>query len=148
MVGPIFRSCWPTRNKLSGIFLCLLIICGFHIVPSYPTYLLVPLHLPSALEPPPKTKPNLKEKPKLYKTKNQDKNKIKNNKKKNLALEAVVWPGESFYPLVHISLLVSVLCYESLVWSKASGFCYTTSNRMSLGLLLDILRYPSVSWRS
>ena len=42
-------------------------------------------------------------------------------------------------PFIHIALLASVHCKESLVWFKASGFCYTIDTGPSLGLLLDIL---------
>lgn len=63
-------------------------------MPSDPTYLLVPLPLPSALELPPQ-KPILKEKPKLSKQRTKTKIKLKTIKKKNLVMEAVVWPGES-----------------------------------------------------
>lgn len=55
-------------------------------------------------------------------------------------MEAVVLPTESHsLPLVHSSLLVSVLCQESSVWLKAFGFCYTITDGLLLGLLLDIL---------
>lgn len=37
------------------------------------------------------------------------------------------------------SLLANVHCNESLVWFKASGFCYTINTGSSLGWLSDIL---------
>ena len=48
------------------------------------------------------------------------------------------------YSLVHTSLLVSVLCSESLVWFEASGFCYTINTGTSLRLLSDISLFPYV----
>lgn len=48
------------------------------------------------------------------------------------------------YPLVHNSLLWNIHCNESLIWSEASGFCYFTNIRTSLGLLSDTLLFPCV----
>jgi hypothetical protein len=48
------------------------------------------------------------------------------------------------YSFVHTSFLANVLCNESLVCFKASGFCYTISTGPSLGLLLDMLLFPCV----
>jgi hypothetical protein len=41
-------------------------------------------------------------------------------------------------------LLVNVHCNESLVWFKASSFCYTINTGSSPGLLSDILMWPCV----
>lgn len=35
--------------------------------------------------------------------------------------------------------MVTLNLYETFVWFKVSGFCYTIDNELSLGLLLDIL---------
>lgn len=69
----------PFNFQLLLIFLLLSILCGFHIMNSNPSYLLIPLDLPSALAPSPL--PNQKQ--------------IKKKQKKNLVVEAVVWPTES-----------------------------------------------------
>jgi hypothetical protein len=48
------------------------------------------------------------------------------------------------YPFAQIALLANIHCNESLVWFKASGFCYTINTGSSLGLLCDILLLPCV----
>ena len=40
-------------------------------------------------------------------------------------------------PFAQTALLVNVHCNESLVWFKASGFCYTISAGPSLKLFLN-----------
>lgn len=73
--------------------------------------------------PPPKTKQIVKEKT------NQTNNKEPHRGSCSVALRQFTLP----------SPLVSVRCLESLVRFEASGSCYITDNRLSLGLLLVIL---------
>lgn len=62
--------------------------------------------------------------------------KRKTNKTKSLALKAVVCLHVSHStPCVHIPLLANVQCNESLIWFKASGFCYTINTEFLSGLL-------------
>lgn len=43
--------------------------------------------------------------------------------------------------LVHVLLITSVHCIESLVWLEVSGFCCIINSGPSLGLLLDNLLF-------
>lgn len=64
-------------SLLGFFFLILLILCGYHIMHSHPTYLPISSNLPSApATSSAKLKPNIKEKSKSKKTKKQNKNKI------------------------------------------------------------------------
>ena len=62
-------------------------------------------------------------------------------------------------PSVHSSLLARAHCQESVVWPKASGFCYTTDKRVALTgaplgypvmelLLFWICRFIPFTWSS
>jgi hypothetical protein len=51
------------------------------------------------------------------------------------------------HPFVHTSLRVNVHCSESLVWLKASGFCYRTMTGFSQDFFQTSCCCP-VSWRS
>lgn len=53
--------------------------------------------------------------------------------------------GAAVYPPVQTSLLADVHCNKSLIWIKASGFCYTINAGSSPELLLDILQLPWVT---
>lgn len=44
-----------------------------------------------------------------------------------------------YIPFVHISLLANIHCHVLLVWYRASGFCHSISNGMSLALISNIL---------
>ena len=48
------------------------------------------------------------------------------------------------HTLVYTALLAAVYCHDSLVWIKASDFCYTINTGSLPGLLLDILLLPCV----
>jgi len=50
----------------------------------------------------------------------------------------------TIYSSVRTSLLANVHCNESLVWFKASGFCYTINTGSSLRLLLESCCCPVV----
>ena len=58
-------------------------------------------------------------------------------------MEAIVSQCVTQYTLLSIHL-ANVHCSESLVWFKASGFCYTISTGSSLGFLSAILLLPWV----
>lgn len=60
------------------------------------------------------------------------------NKKKHLMVEAVVWLVETH------NIPFSPFIVEWLVWLQASGFWYTTDNRLLLGLLLSFLLFSYV----
>jgi hypothetical protein len=47
-------------------------------------------------------------------------------------------------PFVHTSFRATIHCNESLVWVKASGFCYTVNTRSSPSLFLNIVLLPCV----
>ena len=57
------------------------------------------------------------------------------------------WVPQYIHSFAQTALLANVHCNESLVWFKASGFCYTINTGSSLGLLSDILLLPCV-WSS
>lgn len=63
-------------------------------------------------------------------------------------MEAVVWPVKAYSVslslFIFLSLLASVHFLESSGWLVASGFCCTTDNGLSLGILLDILSFSCV----
>ena len=68
-----------------------------------------------------------------------------NREKKNLIVEAVACHSVPYgICSVYTSLLAHVHSNNSLVWFKASGFCYPIKTGCSLGLLLDILLLPCV----
>lgn len=62
--------------------------------------------------------------------------KKKKLKKEESVVEVAVWPLEP-HSLPSSSFIISLHYYESLV-SFEAGFCYTTRNGFSMGLLLDI----------
>lgn len=65
-------------------------------------------------------------------------------REKDLVLEAVVRPAESQFPLVHHLYLKCSL--PGVIGLAGRGFCCTTHNGHSLGLLLYILLCPML-WR-
>jgi hypothetical protein len=97
----------------------LLFLCEFHIM--YPN----PTHPPSCPAPTLAIPPSKRKKILLWKLQH-----------------VTVCP--TVYPFVHTSLLANFYCSESLVWLKASGFCYSIHTETSLGLLSDILLLPCV----
>ena len=94
---------------------------------------------PLPLQPHPQIKTKIKRKTKTN-TKKQNKN--KKTQKKNL-VEAVVWSTESHSsPISPFIFPCKYHCHTSLVQLQAPGFCYTTDNGLSLGLLLDMQFLP------
>jgi hypothetical protein len=131
---PSRGSILSTRKGVKKLFLILTFYCffvNFTLCSPIPLNLPTPLYLPSALA----TSPQ-----KEIKYKNTKINKTKHRTHSRHESCSV----SHCTPFDHASLLANVHCGESLVWSEASGFCYTINAGSSIGFPSDILWLPCV----
>lgn len=119
----------------------LLFLRGFHTCIPVPLISPPPQICPLRMEPSPQDKKKKLKKIKIPKSEatkqQQQKRRLSSWKLQCGPLTCTV-----YLPLLHSSLLVSVLCHESLVLFKASCFCCIIDNGPSLGFLFPILLLP------
>lgn len=119
------RQCLPWPSTTPFLKNLLLILYEFHTMHPSPIDLSVLSYLLSTLAR--SLPPQTKLKTRIKKTNKQ-------TQKTSPCGSCVVSQCPTVHSFVHTSFLANVHCCESLVWFKASGFCYTINTGSLLGL--------------